>query len=89
MPAGESRPEANRAANVSADNLDPASMPPATPRERQLERRADTALRCAQLRLQARDLEAVATFDEYAAWTRVQFLDLADLLEAVDREGWR
>jgi hypothetical protein len=53
-----------------------------------LEKRADTALLCAQLRARAETYTKVASVDEHAAWLRVQPLDHADLLEVAQREAW-
>jgi hypothetical protein len=55
---------------------------------RELERRAATALRCAELRERATAYDAMF-FDEFCVWVACQLRDFADLLEAVDREGWR
>lgn len=47
-------------------------------------RRADLALRCAWLRAHASELHAVDPSGQLSA----QLLDLADLLEVAEREGW-
>lgn len=61
-------------------------MSPDTPtRSTVLGRRADLALRCAWLRAHASELHTVV---DPSGQLSAQLLDLADLLEVAEREGW-
>jgi hypothetical protein len=53
-------------------------------RESLREKRAETALRCAKLRVFADHLQD----DTQLAWVAVQLRDFADLLEVAQRRGW-